>query len=37
MIPRPLHSRNTTRDESRKYAIEPDSNLVGPLSAISGK
>lgn len=37
MIPRPLHARYTTGDESRKYATEPDSILVGPLSPTSGK
>ena len=37
MIPRPLHARYTTGDESRKYATEPDSILVGPLSPTSGR
>jgi len=37
MIPRPLDTRYTTGDESRKYATEPDSIVFGPLSAISGK
>jgi hypothetical protein len=37
MIPYPLYTRNIIGDESRKYAIKLDSNLVSLLSVISGK
>jgi len=36
-IPRPMLSRYSIRDDPRKYATEPDSIVVRPLSAILGK